>query len=172
MILARIGNSNAEPREGVELTPPAYARLFQNLNWRLLSDRALLRRYLGGLGPSLAQPTDVDALASEKWLSLVASRGDVWHDHGTHTQPQGLGKLRVNPLYHRTETASDGTVSFELVFPSRWYELENSGGHDYMPARITLGREVLLDIERGERTTDVENAIRSCVVLGLPEHYC
>lgn len=172
VILARIGNANVEPREGVELTPPAYARLFQNLDWRLLSDRALLRRYLDGLGPDLAPPTDVDALASEKWLSLVASRGDVWRDHGTHTQPQGLGKLRINPLYHRTKTGPDGSVSFELVFPSKWYESENLGCRDYMPARITLGSEVLLDIERGERTTEVNSAIQSCVVLGLPEHYC
>jgi SAM-dependent methyltransferase len=172
VILARIGNSNAEPREGVELTPPAYTRLFPNLEWRLLSDRALLRRYLDGFGPNLAQPTDVDALASEKWLSLVASRGDVWQDHGTHAQPHGLGKLRINPLYHRTETGPEGTVSFELVFPSKWYEFENADCRGYMPARITLGRKVLVDIERGERTPEVDRAIRSCVVLGLPEHYC
>jgi SAM-dependent methyltransferase/uncharacterized protein YbaR (Trm112 family) len=172
VILARIGNSNAEPREGVELTPQGYTRLFQNLNWRLLSDRALVHRYLDGLGPNLAQPTDLDALASEKWLSLVASGGDVWHDHGAHTQPQGLGKLRINPLYHKTATGPEGTVSFELVFPSKWFEFENSGCRDYMPAKVTLGREVLLDIERGERTAAVDSAIRSCIVLGLPEHYC
>lgn len=171
--LTRVGNALVEPREGYELDPDGYARLFPTMPRRLIADRELLRRYRDGRLPDLAAEPAAGALDGEKWISLVSSRDpDVLRDHGRlDGWPHGRGRLALNPLYGASDEA-DGGVLLTFSFPSRWYAFENGACLEYMPETIRVGRETLGAIARGERTADVEELVRQCVVLGLPARYC
>jgi SAM-dependent methyltransferase/uncharacterized protein YbaR (Trm112 family) len=173
IVLARVGNALVEPREGYELDPDGYARLFSTMPRRLVADRELLRRYRDGRLPDLAAEPPAGALDGEKWISLVASRDpDVLRDHGRlDGWPHGCGRLAVNPLY-RSSDEDDGGVLLAFSFPSRWYAFENGACLEYMPETIRVGRETLSAIARGERSAAVEELVRQCVVLGLPARYC
>lgn len=173
IVLARVGNALVEPREGYELDPDGYARLFSTMPRRLIADRELLRRYRDGRLPDLAAEPAAGALDGEKWISLVASRDpDVLRDHGRlDGWPHGCGRLALNPLY-RSSDEEDGGVLLAFSFPSRWYAFENGACLEYMPETIRVGRETLGAIARGERSPDVEALVRQCVVLGLPARYC
>src|SRR5262249_30459038 len=83
ILLARFGNRAIEPREGYELAPDQYGRLFEGVPWTIVSDRAILARYLDGLAPDLSGPPIPPGADGEKWLSLAAS-GDasLFRDHG------------------------------------------------------------------------------------------
>jgi len=171
ILLARVGNRLVEPREGYELDPGEYRALFAGIRTRMLGDGQLLERYLARLGPALAADRSASELAGEKWLSLVADRsGAVFEEHGALLAwPHGLGRLRVNPLYVREAGSSDGR--WTLRMPSKWFEFENGACRAYMPEGVALDDRVLGDLELGFRSPAIEELVRRCVVLGLPERY-
>ncbi len=173
IVLSRVGNVLVKRNEGRELKPEEYANLFDDRHRRLVPDRALLDRYLGGRGPALANPVPVEALAGEKWFSLVASRNrSVFRDHGQfETWPHGVGLLKINPLYdvHRSGAASD---RLELAFPSPGYESANADCLRYLPRRLEVSQEIFRDLETESRSTGVRDLIRQCVVLGVPRRFC
>lgn len=171
--LTRVGNALVEPNEGYELDPSGYARLFPTTPRRLLADREILRRYRDGRMPDLAVEPTGDALNGVKWITLVASRDpELLRDQGRlDGWPHGRGRLVLNPLYGPSD-GGDGGVLLTFSFPSRWYAFENGECLEYMPETIRVTRETLGAIARGERSADVEELIRQCVVLGLPSRYC
>jgi hypothetical protein len=162
-----------KPREGLELSPQGYLRLFGGRGVRIVSERMLLDRYLQGLGPALAAPAFPADVADEKWISfIVTDRADVFRDYGPFGEwPHGLGRLAINPLYLERARHPNGEVELELVFPTEWYEFENSESRRYMPHNVTASAADLEDVARGRRTPRVEEWIRTSVVVGVPERY-
>lgn len=171
--ILRTGNALVAPHEGLELAPAGYLRLFTDREVRILSDRVILERYLQGLGPALERPIPPDALAGEKWISIVASRRrDVFRDYGPlGPWPHGVGRLAVNPLYVERRRDASGDVELERVFPTEWYAFENAESREYMPERVTMTAADREDIAAGRRTPRVEEWIRATVVFGTPERY-
>ena len=171
--ILRAGNALVKPREGLELSPDGYLRLFGARGVRIVSEKMLLERYLSGLGPALAAPVAPAAVADEKWISfIVSNRADVFRDYGPQGEwPHGLGKLAINPLYVEQARRADGTAELALVFPTEWYEFENSDSRRYMPERVAASPADLDDVAHGRRTPRVEEWIRTSVVVGVPERY-
>ena len=162
---------SSRPTRDSSFLPPSYLRLFADREVRIVSENALLERYLRGLGPALARPVDPSEVAGEKWLSFVVSkRRDVFRDYGPLGDwPHGLGRLAINPLYRERRRGPNGDVELELVFPTEWYEFENAESRRYMPANVTASASDLDDVARGRRTPRVEEWIRTSVVVGVPE---
>jgi SAM-dependent methyltransferase len=172
IVLARFGNREVEPREGYELSPMEYRRLFDGWSVRMRPETELLDDYLAMRGPRLADDEGIGRLAGQKWLSLVACEDQAMlRDHeGFQEWPHGAGRLRINPLY-QTSQAPDGSTRLAFQFPSRWYEFENGDCLRYMPKDASISREALAQMGRGIRTPEVEELIRQCVVVGMPERY-
>ncbi len=170
ILLSRIGNRLVEPREGYELDPDEYRALFPGVASRLVSDRALLDRYVSGRAPDLSGEPAPEELAREKWLSLVVDRtGRALRDHGAFPAwPHGFGRMRVNPLYAEDVT---NRGRWSLRMPSAWFEFENGACRAYMPESVELSDEVVADLEAGRRTAETEELVRRCVVLGFPDKY-
>jgi SAM-dependent methyltransferase len=169
--LARFGNVRVEPREGYELDPAGYARLFDGLQTRFLADREILAGYLARRLPDLREAGGPESVAGEKWITLLASRTHrMFRDYGAITSwPHGVGRMAMNPLYRVSERAGGATL--ELEFPTQWFRKENADRLNYLPNRIDLDRETLADLADGRRTERVESLLGCGVVLGLPEVY-
>jgi len=171
--IVRAGNALVKPREGLELPPASYPRLFGDREVRFVPEKTLLERYLEGVGPALERPVGPSEVAGDKWISFVVSkRRDVFRDYGRFGDwPHGLGRLAINPLYRERRRGASGEVELELVFPTKWYEVENADCRRYMPASVTASAADLEDVAAGRRTPRIEEWIRTSVVVGLPERY-
>jgi SAM-dependent methyltransferase len=172
LVLNRIGNRQLEPREGYELSPEGYQRLFAGLHIQMFSERELLQRYLKGLGPDWESSGSID-LSSHKWLHLVASADPArFRDRVAFTEwPHCAGRLRLNPLYQKTAEDSSGCVTVQLKFPTAWYEFENSECLEYMPRTAQLTKKDLQDVEQGVVTDELRELLRQCVIVGMPDRY-
>jgi len=173
IILARFGNSQAEPREGYELSVAGYLRLFDGLSWRMFSEDELLQWYLKRLGPQLEKPSTLSALTSSKWLYIVASeRAERFRNYSSFkTWPHSMGRLKLNPLYDEVNKDPAGNMTVEFQFPSSWYEFENSACSRYMPKTALVSKEVLGAVASGTWSEDLEALVRHCVFVGMPERY-
>jgi SAM-dependent methyltransferase len=171
LALARFGNARVEPREGYELEPEGYARLFHGIETRFFRDPDLLARYLSRRLPDMSVPGTPDDVASQKWITLVASRDPaVFRDHGAFEEwPHGVGRLALNPLYRVSE--SNGRAALALHFPTKWFAFENAECLTYMPEHVDVDPATLADVAAARRTESVERLIGQGVVLGLPETY-
>jgi ubiquinone/menaquinone biosynthesis C-methylase UbiE len=164
-------------RPGFPRRPPpeGYEALVKDVPHRLVSERAVMERYVEKKGPPLARSMEMTAPLEDMWFSIVASRQqDVFKDHGPLTNwPHAYGKLELNPLYVPEGSGSDGVTRFRRRYPSSWYEMENSGfKHErYLPEDVTINDTVLTDLKQGYRTPAVDRLIEQCVVLGVPERY-
>jgi SAM-dependent methyltransferase len=173
ILLARFGNRDVEPREGYELAPAQYGALFPDTRWAVLSDRAILSRYLEGRAPDLSgSPVPPDA-AGEKWLSLAAS-GDasLFRDHGAFDRwPHAEGVLRVHSLYREVERGAEGESVYELAMPSKWFAFENGECREYMPERFTLRAETRSALASGAGHPDIDDLVRRAAVVGFPARH-
>jgi SAM-dependent methyltransferase/uncharacterized protein YbaR (Trm112 family) len=174
IILARVGNRRVEPREGYELDPAGYRRLFEGLSMRIVPEETLLESYLDRLGPQLEKDFDQSELENHKWLSLIASEDSSrLRDHGKlESWPHGVGRLGLNPLYKTTSTDTSGNTRVTLEFPSPWYEFENSGCLRYMPRTAAISRAELDGVTAGVRSAETERLVGHCVLVSMPERYC
>ena len=171
LALARFGNAKLEPREGYELAPEDYARLFPGIETRFFRDPDILARYRSRGFPDLSGSGTPESVAAVKWITLVASRDpSVFRDHGAFDEwPHAVGRLALNPLYRASN--GQGKTSLEFQFPTKWYAFENAEALTYMPERIDVDSSTLADIAAGRRTDSVQRLIEQGVVLGLPETY-
>jgi SAM-dependent methyltransferase/uncharacterized protein YbaR (Trm112 family) len=170
ILLARFGNRDVAPREGYELAPAEYGALFRGVRWTIVSDRALLARYLEGLAPDLSGPPLPPDAAGEKWLSLAAG-GDasLFRDHGPlRGWPHAEGVRRVHSLYREVERAPAGASVYALGMPSPWFDFENSECRAYMPERFTLGAAARDALERGADHPELDELVRRVAVVGFP----
>ncbi len=170
ILLAWVRNAR-ESSDGSPLPPEGYQNLVADMPHRLVSDREILSRYLKGQGPPLAQATDIKYFHREPTLSIVASyKPEIFRNYGAFDEwPHAKGWLRLNPLYIQEE--GDASHIFIRRFPSRSYEEEHSESKNYLPERIEIYPKLLNDLENGEFTSDMENLIKQCVLLDIPDMY-
>jgi len=187
-VYSRFGNALMQPREGYELTLRGYRELFRARRTALLDEQTLLSRYLQQLGPNLDESMPTDYLDGQKGFSAVVShRDDLFRDHTTMDDwPHAAGRLRLNPLYapvtgngkaagqmndrtgtnlHRHET------EYRFRFPSAWFAYEDQAYRQYAPSTVRLSPDVLNGIRTGERSTEIDDLTKRCVLLGMPEKY-
>jgi SAM-dependent methyltransferase len=162
-----------QPFDGLPLPPEGYQSLAAGLPHRLLGSRAVLMRYLQKQGPPLEGQADMEHLAHEPLLSLVASRQeDVFQDYGPFEDwPHAVGSLGLNPLYVEEGREDGGTIYLRRRFPSAFYEEEHAECKEYLPERVEVPLDVLAALASGRRTPAMERLIEQCVVVGMPEHY-
>jgi SAM-dependent methyltransferase len=173
IILARFGNSQAEPREGYELSAEGYLKLFDGLSWRMFSEDELLQGYLRRLGPQLEKPSPLSVLAPHKWLYIVACEGPESFKNYPRfeTWPHSVGRLKLNPLYREVNKDPAGNMTVEFQFPSSWYEFENSACSRYMPKTAIISPTAFSALSSGTWSDEIESLVRQCIIVGMPERY-
>jgi ubiquinone/menaquinone biosynthesis C-methylase UbiE len=176
IILATLRNSLVDrhlPQYRGTLPPEGYEALFTGMPHCLAANSDIVARYLKKQGPSLASSTEIDRLASEPWLSLVASyRDDVFRNYGSFADwPHAEGRLEINPLYREDRRNGRGNAFLRRTFPSAWYEKEDEDCKQYEPETAFVSAETLKDLAQGTRSADVERLIEQFVVVGMPERY-
>lgn len=125
------------------ITPDLFARLAGARPYRLVSDAAILERYLQGHGPDLSSSESMVSLRRAELMTLVlADTPERLKAYGAFgVWPHARGVLGPNPLY--TVTAETGDrVHLRLRFPSAHYEIENRACLRYMPETAELSTEV------------------------------
>jgi len=173
ILLARFGNRDVEPREGYELAPAEYAALFPRMRRALVSDRAVLSRYLLGLAPDLSGPAVPADTAGAKWLSLAASGDEtLFRDHGPLGKwPHAEGVRRVHSLYREVSRGDSGESVYALEMPSPWFAFENGECREYMPERFTLGPAARDALASGADHPELDELVRRAAVVGFPARH-
>jgi hypothetical protein len=140
---------------------------------RLLSNTAILSRYLRKQGPPLASPTHISRLREDQWLSVVAlHRTELFQDYGCFKDwPHAEGHLALNPLYREEGRDASGAVQLRHMLLSPWFEQENGEYRQYQPEVVSLDAQVLNDVAQGQHTAEVERLLAQCVVVGLPARF-
>ena len=163
------------PHDGLPLPPEGYEAIVADMPHRLVADSAVLLRYLQKQGPPLACSPEIERLAHEPLLSIVAShRQEVFKDYGCFEEwPHAEGRLGLNPLYIIEKKTGDspGHVQLRRTFPSAFYMEDHAQCRDYLPEAVKVGAQVLADLAHGKRTPEMEKLIEQFVVLGMPDRY-
>jgi SAM-dependent methyltransferase len=172
IILTRVSNRTAFPKDGealdareyIDLVPPGEARAF--------SEYALVRHYLAGRNPLAAEATDPAELHWDKWLTFVVNgdrlRGvqidaaDEW--------PHATGELTFNPLFERTRRP-DGTLSCRFEFPTVWFAYQNGDMYGYHGDGSICRSDVESRARSDRSDAEVRQLIERFVLIGLPKRY-
>jgi hypothetical protein len=173
VVVARMGNAAVEPREGYELKLEGYRRLFVDLAHVIIGEDTALSQYLANRTPDLTGTEGDEALARQKWLSVVASPSrDVFGASVPFdTFPHALGRLQINPIYTVDAEGPDGGLDLRLQFPSEWYRFENESYLRYAPERVRVAGDVVRALELRAPHPDLDALIKQCVVIGMPDRY-
>jgi SAM-dependent methyltransferase/uncharacterized protein YbaR (Trm112 family) len=161
------------PYAGSPLPPAGYEALFDDMPHCLVADSEVLARYLRKQGPPLAQSAEIENLAREPVLSIIAShRQDVFVEHGTFEDwPHARGRLGLNPLYVEENRDRRGSVSLRRSFPSPLYEQLNEECKSYLPVSVDVNERIWTELLNGNHTQEIEALIKQCVLLAIPERY-
>jgi SAM-dependent methyltransferase len=152
-----------------------YETLVADMPHRFVTSYDILSRYLQKQGPPLARQVAMERVGDDPWVSVVASHQQaVFKDYGPFDDwPHARGSLRVDPLYKVERRDEMGNVHLQRIFPSRWFEHENTERRlkDYLPETVCVTETTLGDLSKGHRTQDIESLLRQCVVVGFPDRY-
>jgi SAM-dependent methyltransferase/uncharacterized protein YbaR (Trm112 family) len=161
------------PYGGLPLPPAGYQALVADMPHRLLADADVLERYLRKQGPSLARSAEIESLAHEPVLSIVASHcQERFVDYGSFDDwPHAQGPLGLNPLYVKATRNAEGKVSLRRSFPSPLYEQLNEDCKSYLPISVDVNESMWADLANGKQTHEIEALIDQCVLLAIPERY-
>jgi SAM-dependent methyltransferase/uncharacterized protein YbaR (Trm112 family) len=155
------------------LDPEGYKALMGEMPHRIISNDAIMDRYVKKQGPALESQIDFAELGVAPWLSLVAAqRSEVFRDYSEFKEwPHLEGcRLGINPLYTEQGRDSSGNVLLRRVFPNLHYQQENeSRNGQYSPETVTVSSKGMKDAVSGNRTPEIEKLIEHGVVLGFPE---
>jgi SAM-dependent methyltransferase/uncharacterized protein YbaR (Trm112 family) len=173
IVITRIGNAAVEPREGYELKVDGYRRLFAGLETVFVGEDTALSQYLDKRTPDLLSTEGDEALARQKWLSVVAapSRGAFAASVPFATFPHALGTLQLNPIYAVDAKSATGDLDLRLVFPSEWYRFENESYLRYAPEKVRVSGDVVRALAAHAAHPDLDALVRQCVVIGMPDRY-
>lgn len=172
IVLTRSRNFAVEPRQGYELTPDGYRRLFAGcgLKTALFSEDTLVGQYRARQGLDLTVGDQAD-LEQAEWLSIFATQSeapfrrypawDAW--------PHAVGRLGVNPLYERTPV--NGRVDLKVRFPSDWYRYQNAKFLEYAPEQLSVPAALIAQLGAGQTPPDIETYVDRFVVIGMPDRY-
>jgi SAM-dependent methyltransferase/uncharacterized protein YbaR (Trm112 family) len=172
--VARVGNAAVEPREGYELKVEGWKHLFAGMeNVVVVGEETVLAQYLDKRTPDLTGTESTLELAPQKWLSVVASRSRRAFVPGKPftTFPHAAGRLQLNPIYAVESTSPAGDLDLRFVFPSEWYRFENQTYLKYAPERCRVSGDVARALAAHATHPDLDDLIRKCVVIGMPDHY-
>ena len=155
-----------------------YDSLFKGIPHRLISDSSILKRYLEKKGPSLKKQANLKTLEKEPFISMIASHNeDVLVDYDTFQRwPHSEGRLSINPLFTRTESNSSTTTLVRQV-PSEFYKCENDKMDEYIPGKLIVSNKLLEQLpsisesSESSESSEIEDLIRNCVLLDIPERY-
>src|SRR5579884_3467977 len=155
----------------LSMSPRDYAALVPPVPYRLVSDQAILERYLQGFGPPLAQNESWETLNGRDLVSLVMTRDTkVFRDHGPfEAWPHASGRLHLNPLYQPER--ANGNIRLRRMFPSEHYEKENDECKTYLPESLTVAPALLDALRAGVPTDSIEELVKCCVALDMPDAY-
>jgi SAM-dependent methyltransferase/uncharacterized protein YbaR (Trm112 family) len=157
------------PSPGMPLPPDGYREVFEGLDVRLYSERALLADVMDG-HVDLSRHDDENALASDPAITAVATaRPDVFVDRAPARAIDIDSELRLNPLYDVSVNGRRATL--RLQFPSEEYEHEYAACRRYLPDLMTIDAGVLDALSRGDAHPDLQDLEARRIVLHLPHHY-
>jgi SAM-dependent methyltransferase/uncharacterized protein YbaR (Trm112 family) len=170
VILARAGNAEVMPKEGIERSVTGYLEEMNAAQVHVFGETDLLERYLERRNPLAEPPGDPESQRRSKWLSfswnLAAAPGDLREEKWPHA----VGTLGINPIYRRWGTAGDG-VTLWFEFPSTWYAYENHAMLSYHPQSVTLTAAQLAALRAGRTDESFEELVRQFVLIGMPRRF-
>ena len=178
IVVADIRNGMVEPQKyQVSMRVPyhTYGELFDPLPHRILANAEILNRYLNKCGPALTRSSEKETLDDEPWFSIVATkREELLVDRGPFADwPHAEGQLELNRLY--TPMGAQGNETGETLyrhtFPSSGYEEEDGDCRKYEPESVAISSQILKDLSSRKRTTDMEDLIAHCVIVGIPDRF-
>ena len=158
------------PSAGMPLPPEGYRAVFETLDTRLYSERALLGEVIAG-HVDLAARHDAESLNADPALTAIATtRPDVFVDHvlssGGLPAPTGW---RLNPLYGVSRSGNRATL--RLRFPSDQYAQEYGACLRYLPETLTIEAAVLDAIAQGRPHAQLPDLAARRIILELPDGY-
>jgi Methyltransferase domain len=163
-------SAQPNPSAGMPLTPQAYRELFEPLDARAFSERALLEEVASGR-IDLSRRDDERSLTGDPAVAIVASRtAGVFRPHRLDPPRPLRGELRVNPLYEVSRSAAGATL--RLRFPSEEYEREYGACRSYLPEEVALDEAAMQAVDAGAPIDAVAPLLARRIVLDLPPAYC
>lgn len=174
VILSRVGNKTASPREvmGDSHSAVGYMELLASGEPRVFSEYALVRHYLARRNPLASEPTDPRDLRWDKWLHFVLngqSLRQVVVDPALEW-PHQVGKLSFSPLFDR-RIIDGGKYRLDLRFPTTWFAYQNGDMYGYHGDLIECSANVVERARSGGVDPEVQNLLERFVLIGLPERY-
>ncbi len=172
VILSRVGNKTASPREvrGDSHSAEGYVEVLASGQPRIFSEYALVRDYLARRNPLAAHPTDPADLRWDKWLHFVLNGDALRHADPAPEWPHHVGKLSFNPLFDRTDIKG-GRVRLDFRFPTTWFAYQNGDMYGYHGDLIECSADVVERARSGVVDPEVQNLLARFVIIGLPERY-
>jgi len=172
VILTRVSNKTAFPKDGDALDAQGYLDLVPPGQARAFSEYALVRHYLGRRNPLASDVTDPAELQWDKWLTFVIN-GDRLRDvrvEASDEWPHETGELTLNPLFARTRLA-DGQLSCRFEFPTIWFAYQNGDMYSYHGHGSTCRSDIEVRARADRRDGEVRQLIERFVLIGLPKRY-
>ncbi len=170
VVIAHTHNERTwSPSHGQPLSPDGYAALFETLPPRIFGESALFADVVAGGPLDLTRREGSDILDREPALTIVATeRGDVFARHALE-EPAAEGDYHLNPLY---AVEPDGDrVRLRLQFPSDDYADEYGACRQYLPEEVVVHRAAFETLPGPAVPPALEDLVRRCVVLRLPNRY-
>lgn len=174
VVITHAHNSWADnPSMGMPLSAKGYRHLGRRIRARVFGDDGLRARLLERGTVDFASEPSLETLIAEPSFTLVGVKGDdeargrVFVEHQRVPPPQRGGEWRLNPLYRVAQDA--GRATLQLTFPTAFYESEFGGCRAYLPERLELDSQSLVDLSAlaGARPELVARR----VLLNLPVGY-
>ncbi len=178
IVIPGIRNGLVEPEKyPIAMIVPyhAYGKLFDPLPHRLINNTEVIDRYIKKCGPALARSSERQSIEQAPWFSIVATnREELLVDRGPFADwPHAQGMLGINPLYKPSTNDRNGSgdTVYRHTFPSSWYQQEDGDCRKYEPESVSISSRILKDLSSRKRTTEMEDLIAQCVIVGLPDRF-
>jgi SAM-dependent methyltransferase len=172
VILTRVGNRTAFPKDGDDLDAEGYLKLMPAGHTRVFSEYALLHDYLARRNPLASDATDPEELQWDKWLTFVVNGkhlGDV-RIQASGEWPHETGELTFNPVFERVR-AGDGQVSCRFEFPTIWFAYQNADMYSYHGHGLKCRSDIEQRARADRRGAEVRELVERFILIGLPKRY-
>jgi SAM-dependent methyltransferase len=174
VILSRVGNKTASPREvrGDSHSAEGYMELLASGRPRIFSEYALVRHYLSQRNPVASETTNPRDLRWDKWLHFLLNGESLRHAvlDSALEWPHRVGKLSLSPLFERKVTAS-GRFRLDFNFPTIWFAYQNGDMYGYHGDQIECSPDVVERARAGIIDPEVQSLLDRFVVIGMPDRY-